>query len=55
VKNPQTGQVTRVTTRGGTHGHQEQTSGDIIMSDDPNFDPNAFLRGTWTQLENVQP
>lgn len=55
VKNPQTGQVTRVTSRGGSNGHQEQTSGDIIMSDDPNFDPNAFLRGTWTQLENVQP
>ncbi len=55
VKNPQTGQVTRVTTRGGYNGHQEQTSGDIIMSDNPDFDPNAFLRGTWTQLENVQP
>jgi len=55
VKNPQTGQVSRVTTRGGTNGHQEQTSGDIIMSDDPNFAPNVYLRGTWTQLENVQP
>jgi hypothetical protein len=55
VKNPKTGEVSRVTARNGTNGHQEQTSGDIIMSDDPSFDPNVFLRGTWTQLDNVQP
>ena len=26
-----------------------------IMSDDPNFDPNAALPGTWNQLQPVQP
>jgi hypothetical protein len=26
-----------------------------VMSDDPNFNPNANLSGNWTQLQAVQP
>lgn len=55
VRNRQTGQVTRVTTSSGTHGHQDSVSGDIVMTDDPNFDPSYYIQGSWTQLENVDP
>ena len=26
-----------------------------IMSDDPNFDPNSALTGSWNELQPVQP
>jgi hypothetical protein len=26
-----------------------------IMSDDPNFDPNSALMGSWNELQPVQP
>ena len=55
VKNPTTGAMSRVTTTAGTHGYQDQSSGDIVMSTDPTFDPTYYLRGSWTQLENVNP
>jgi hypothetical protein len=55
VRNPSTGEVSRVTNQHGTNAHQDSTSGDIVVSDDPNFDPAYYIRGTWTQLENVDP
>jgi hypothetical protein len=55
VRNASTGQVSQVSNKGGQYGHQDAVSGDIIMSNDPNFDPSYYVRGTWTQLENVDP
>jgi hypothetical protein len=55
VKNPKTGEVMRVTNQNGTHGHQDSVSGDVVMTTDPNFDPSYYVRGSWTQLENVDP
>jgi hypothetical protein len=55
VRNPTTGEVSRITNQHGTNAHQDATSGDIVVSDDPNFDPAYYIRGTWTQLENVDP
>jgi len=28
---------------------------EYVMSDDPNFNPNAELSGSWSQLEPVRP
>jgi len=55
VKNPKTGEVSRVTSTAGTNAHQDETSGAIVITDDPNYDPSYYVRGTWTQLENVSP
>jgi hypothetical protein len=55
VRNPNTGQMMRVTTKAGTHGHQDEVSGDVVMTDDPTYDPSFYERGQWTQLENVDP
>jgi hypothetical protein len=55
VRNPQTGQVSRVTNTAGTNVHQDQITGGMIASGDPNFDPSYYIRGQWTQLENVNP
>ena len=55
VRNPTSGETSRVTNQAGTNGYQDQSSGDIVMSTNPNFDPNFYIRGTWTQLENVDP
>ena len=30
-------------------------SGQYVMSDDPNFNPNAQLSGSWNQLQPVAP
>jgi hypothetical protein len=55
VRNPQTGEVSRVTSTAGRNVHQDGASGAMIASDDPNFDPSFYVRGQWTQLENVDP
>jgi hypothetical protein len=55
MRNPQTGAVTQVTNQAGSHGWQEQNSNDILLTGDPNVNPNLYLRGNWTQLENVNP
>ncbi len=55
VRNPQTGAVSRVTSTAGRNVHQDATSGAMVASDDPNFDPSYYIRGTWTQLENIDP
>ncbi|HEY1552079.1 MAG TPA: hypothetical protein VGG28_29835 [Kofleriaceae bacterium] len=55
VRNPQTGEVSRVTSTAGRNVHQDQVSGAMVASDDPNFDPSYYVRGQWTQLENVDP
>jgi hypothetical protein len=55
VKNPKTGEVSRVTSTAGRNAHQDEVSGDIVITDDPNYDPSYYIRGTWTQLENVNP
>ena len=55
VRNAGTGEVSRVSSRAGTHAHQDNVSGDIVITNDPNFDPSFYLRGSWTQLENVTP
>ncbi|HEY1817972.1 MAG TPA: hypothetical protein VGG74_36770 [Kofleriaceae bacterium] len=55
VRNPQTGEVSRVTSTAGRNVHQDQTSGAMVASDDPSFDPSYYIRGQWTQLENVDP
>ncbi|HEX4452700.1 MAG TPA: hypothetical protein VH143_17610 [Kofleriaceae bacterium] len=55
VRNPQSGEVSRVTSTAGRNVHQDQTSGAMVASDDPNFDPSYYVRGQWTQLENVDP
>lgn len=55
VRNPQSGEMTRVSNQVGTNGHQDNVSGEIIMSNDPTYDPSFYERGQWTQLENVNP
>jgi hypothetical protein len=55
VRNPQTGGVTQVTNQYGNNGWQDQGGTQILMTNDPNLNPNLYLRGTWTQLENVNP
>jgi hypothetical protein len=30
-------------------------AGEYVMSDDPNFNPNAQLSGSWNQLQAVPP
>jgi hypothetical protein len=55
MRNPQTGAVTQVTNQAGSNGWQEQNSNDILLTGDPNLNPNLYLRGSWTQLENVNP
>jgi hypothetical protein len=55
VRNPQSGEVSRVTSTAGRNVHQDQVSGAMVASDDPNFDPSYYVRGQWTQLENVDP
>jgi hypothetical protein len=55
MRNPQTGAVSQVTNQAGNNGWQEQNSKDILLTGDPNLNPNLYLRGNWTQLENVNP
>ena len=55
VKNPQTGQISRVTNQYGKNAHQDAVTGTIVISEDPNYDPSYYIRGQWTQLENVDP
>jgi hypothetical protein len=55
VRNPQSGEMTRVSNQYGTNAHQDNISGDIVISNDPDYDPSYYERGQWTQLENVNP
>ncbi|MEP6865115.1 MAG: hypothetical protein ABJE66_31145 [Deltaproteobacteria bacterium] len=55
VRNPKTHEVSRVTSTAGKNAHQDEVSGNIVITDDPNYDPSYYIRGTWTQLENVSP
>jgi hypothetical protein len=36
-------------------GCKVRISGRILMSDDPNFNPNGQLNGNWTSLQPVRP
>ena len=55
VANPKTGEVSRVTNRAGTNVHQDSVSGDMIIAEDPTYDPSYYIRGQWTQLEVINP
>lgn len=53
MRNPATGEVGRVSSK-YNNAWQEQNGGGTLLSN-ANFDPNTYLRGTWTQLEPVNP
>jgi hypothetical protein len=38
------------------YGHAwSNGAGEYILSDSPNFNPNAHVNGSWTQMQHVQP
>jgi hypothetical protein len=54
VRNPQTGAVSTVTSKYGTNAWQENGTNNILLNR-TDINPNLYLRGTYTQLENVNP
>lgn len=51
-RNPQTGETFELS---NLHDHAWLSgNNEYVMSDDPNFNPNGQLDGSWTQLEPVQ-
>lgn len=54
VRNPQTGAVSTVTNKYGTNAWQENGTNNILLNNS-DINPNLYLRGTYTQLENVDP
>jgi hypothetical protein len=54
VRNPQTGVVSTVTNKYGTNAYQENGTNNILINN-TDVNPNLYLRGTYTQLENVDP
>jgi hypothetical protein len=55
VRNPQTGAVSTVTNKYGTSAWQQDGSNNILLQNPNDINPNLYLRGTYTQLENVDP
>jgi hypothetical protein len=55
VRNPQTGMVSTVTNKYGTNAWQENGTNNILLMNPNDVNPNLYLRGTYTQLENVDP
>ena len=55
VRNPQTGQVSTVTNKYGTSAWQEDGTNNILLQNPNDINPNLYLRGMYTQLENVDP
>jgi hypothetical protein len=54
VRNQQTGVVSTVTNKYGTNAYQEDGTNNILLNN-TGVNPNLYLRGTYTQLENVDP
>jgi hypothetical protein len=55
VRNPQTGAVSTVTNKYGTGAWQQDGTNNILLQNPNDINPNLYLRGTYTQLENVDP
>jgi hypothetical protein len=55
VRNPQTGVVSTVTNKYGTGAWQQDGTNNILLQNPNDINPNLYLRGTYTQLENVDP
>jgi hypothetical protein len=55
VRNPQTGVTSTVTNKYGTSAWQQDGSNNILLQNPNDINPNLYLRGTYTQLENVDP
>jgi hypothetical protein len=55
VRNPQTGEVSTVTNKYGTSAWQQDGTNNILLQNPNDINPNLYLRGTYTQLENVDP
>ncbi|MFZ0294944.1 MAG: hypothetical protein WAL52_15150 [Candidatus Sulfotelmatobacter sp.] len=55
VRNPQTGAVSTVTNKYGTSAWQQDGTNNILLQNPNDINPNLYLRGTYTQLENVDP
>jgi hypothetical protein len=55
VRNPQTGAVSTVTNKYGTSAFQQDGTNNILLQNPNDINPNLYLRGTYTQLENVDP
>ena len=55
VRNPQTGAVSTVTNKYGTRAFQQDGTNNILLQNPNDINPNLYLRGTYTQLENVDP
>jgi hypothetical protein len=55
VRNRQTGEVSTVTNKYGTSAWQQDGSNNILLQNPNDVNPNLYLRGTYTQLENVDP
>jgi hypothetical protein len=54
MRNPQTGEVGRVSSN-YSQGWQATSGGATILSNSPDFNPNVYLRGSWTQLDPISP
>ncbi|MFZ1932015.1 MAG: hypothetical protein WAU50_22935, partial [Candidatus Sulfotelmatobacter sp.] len=55
VRNRQTGAVSTVTNKYGTSAWQQDGTNNILLQNPNDINPNLYLRGTYTQLENVDP
>jgi hypothetical protein len=55
VRNSQTGAVSTVTNKYGTSAWQQDGTNNILLQNPNDINPNLYLRGTYTQLENVDP
>ncbi len=55
VRNPQTGVVSTVTNKYGTSAYQQDGTNNILLQNPNDINPNLYLRGTYTQLENIDP
>jgi hypothetical protein len=52
-RDPNTGQQVELSNQ---YGHAwSNGAGEYILSDSPNFNPNAHVNGSWTQMEQVKP
>jgi len=55
VRNPQTGVVSTVTNKYGSSVWQEDGTNNVLLQNPNDMNPNLYLRGTYTQLENLDP
>jgi hypothetical protein len=47
--------VSTVTNKYGTGAWQQDGTNNILLQNPNGINPNLYLRGTYTQLENVDP